>query len=405
MIACNHMVNQFPEAIFGGTGRPNHSSINSVLKWSQTGEIGRCRSSSHCFEEAASFHLMDTVKDGPLYERIARDKPQVISKMKTLRRKLFQVVDHNGRSGRDQLDWSYYNLAKNIWCTCRSANPMSLIASERAPIHSPEASLAPQEEDVEDSDAPCTSSTPSPSFPLPPPSLICHSQYLESSHNLNCPQDFYFIWWCARGRNQWRRKPTRMPEVTTEIHGMLREIDQEDKEHDLLRGERQLEVVVVLMEASIQPSPSGLLPPVSFHSPPSYHHHHLFPLPASSLPHPPSSHHNLPASMDYSIYIPIPTTLSAPGHSLLGSSGKMTPSIFCFPDCEKAHFAAVERCCPSHTYTIVIGFDDISLEKLGAQLLKHVFFSLGFLFQLFSKFIDQFLLFVKLSFSLVLEKN
>lgn len=79
-----------------------------------------------------------TMKDGPLLERLAkclnergyvRDKTQVTTKLKALRKKYHQVNDHNNRSGRGRLEWPYFALCQSIWGASHSTNPVCLISS------------------------------------------------------------------------------------------------------------------------------------------------------------------------------------------------------------------------------------------------------------------------------------
>ncbi|XP_059381387.1 uncharacterized protein LOC132116519 [Carassius carassius] len=85
--------------------------------------------------------LSGTVRDAVVYEQIkikmqqrgfSREKAQVISKLKALKKKFQQVLDHNGRSGSGRLDWPYFNLCYSIWGTSHSANPVVLLRSMAA---------------------------------------------------------------------------------------------------------------------------------------------------------------------------------------------------------------------------------------------------------------------------------
>lgn len=85
--------------------------------------------------------LSGTVRDAVVYEQIkikmqqrgfSRQKAQVISKLKALKKKFHQVLDHNGRSGSGRLDWPYFDLCYSIWGTSHSANPVALLGSMAA---------------------------------------------------------------------------------------------------------------------------------------------------------------------------------------------------------------------------------------------------------------------------------
>ncbi|XP_052410131.1 uncharacterized protein LOC127956334 [Carassius gibelio] len=85
--------------------------------------------------------LSGTVRDAVVYEQIkikmqqhgfSREKAQVISKLKALKKKIHQVRDHNGRSGSGRLDWPYFDLSYSVWGPSHSANPVALLGSMAA---------------------------------------------------------------------------------------------------------------------------------------------------------------------------------------------------------------------------------------------------------------------------------
>ena len=75
-------------------------------------------------EDEINSHFSGTVKDGPWLKQVAkrpnergymRDKTQVTTKLKALRKKNHQANDHNYRSGRGRLEWPYFALCQSIW--------------------------------------------------------------------------------------------------------------------------------------------------------------------------------------------------------------------------------------------------------------------------------------------------
>uniref|UniRef100_A0A671VN51 Myb/SANT-like DNA-binding domain-containing protein n=1 Tax=Sparus aurata TaxID=8175 RepID=A0A671VN51_SPAAU len=82
--------------------------------------------------------LTGTVKDGVLYEKVAkelgqrsfrREKKQVISKLKNLRKKFNDVCDHNNQSGRGRLDWEHSEVCHAILGSSHTANPQHVQGS------------------------------------------------------------------------------------------------------------------------------------------------------------------------------------------------------------------------------------------------------------------------------------
>ncbi|XP_059417102.1 uncharacterized protein LOC132152352 [Carassius carassius] len=82
--------------------------------------------------------LSGTVRDAVVYEQIkikmqqrgfSREKAQVITKLKAVKKKFHQVLDHNGMSNSGRLDWPYFDLCYSIWGTSHSANPVALLGS------------------------------------------------------------------------------------------------------------------------------------------------------------------------------------------------------------------------------------------------------------------------------------
>ncbi len=87
----------------------------------------------------------------------SRAKSQIISKLKSLRKKFHQVLDHNGKSGSGRLDWPFYDLCYNIWGTSHSANPVALLGSmDLSPCRSEEHESSEEQANSAVVAAPCT---------------------------------------------------------------------------------------------------------------------------------------------------------------------------------------------------------------------------------------------------------
>ncbi|KAJ8387362.1 hypothetical protein AAFF_G00157390 [Aldrovandia affinis] len=82
--------------------------------------------------------LCGTVRDAVVYDKITnilrergvtRQKAQIISKLKSLRKKFLQMNDHHGNSGSGRLSWPYYDMCQSMWGNNHSANPVALLSS------------------------------------------------------------------------------------------------------------------------------------------------------------------------------------------------------------------------------------------------------------------------------------
>ncbi len=110
--------------------------------------------------------LSGTVRDAVVYEQIknkmeqrgfSRAKSQIIGKLKSLRKKFHQVLDHNGKSGSRRLDWPFYDLCYNIWGTSHSVNPVALLGSmDLSPCRSEEHESSEEQANSAVVAAPCT---------------------------------------------------------------------------------------------------------------------------------------------------------------------------------------------------------------------------------------------------------
>ncbi|XP_056133775.1 uncharacterized protein LOC130110641 [Lampris incognitus] len=171
-------------------------------------------------EDEISRHITGTVKDGPLLERLAkqlqergfaRDKAQVTSKLKSLRKKFHQVNDHNGKSGTGRLEWPYFDLCYSIWGTGHSANPAARLSNmeESTPAETDPAA-SPSSADTGD------------------PSGLDTDASSKNGESAPCDRSEYLP-------SQKRRKLTKGRVVTKEIKDLLLAMDREDEERDRLR--------------------------------------------------------------------------------------------------------------------------------------------------------------------------
>lgn len=117
-------------------------------KDSETKELLTIRS-----EEEIIRQLNGTVRDAVVYEKITqklkergvlREKTQIINKLKSLRKKFYQINQAPGQLGKS--DWPYFDMCHYIWGGGRCANPVS--------------SLSPLEPDPSEHDAETTQSDP-----------------------------------------------------------------------------------------------------------------------------------------------------------------------------------------------------------------------------------------------------
>ncbi|KAL2087199.1 hypothetical protein ACEWY4_018258 [Coilia grayii] len=106
-------------------------------------------------EDAIHGHLSGTVKDGPLFEGLAkkmgkagfqRTKVQIINKLKSLRKTYHKINDHSGRNGRGRLDWPHFDICQDIGGRSHSENLVgvqgSLDATAAPDAPSPSASTS-----------------------------------------------------------------------------------------------------------------------------------------------------------------------------------------------------------------------------------------------------------------------
>lgn len=104
-------------------------------------------------EEEIIRQLNGTVRDAVVYEKITqelkergvlREKTQIINKLKSLRKKFYQMNQSPDQLGKS--DWPYFDMCHYIWGGGRCANPVSL--------------LSPLEADPSEQDAETTQSDP-----------------------------------------------------------------------------------------------------------------------------------------------------------------------------------------------------------------------------------------------------
>ncbi|XP_029922386.1 trichohyalin-like [Myripristis murdjan] len=83
-------------------------------------------------EPEIDLQLSGTVRDAVVYEKIAkllqdrgisRQKSQVISKLKTLRKKYLQMTAHHGSGGSGRLHWLYFEACQLIWGSGPASRP------------------------------------------------------------------------------------------------------------------------------------------------------------------------------------------------------------------------------------------------------------------------------------------
>ncbi|XP_069798290.1 uncharacterized protein [Narcine bancroftii] len=192
-------------------------------------------------------YITGTVKDGPIFERLAqqlrdrgfvRDKAQVISKLKSLRRKFNEVNDHNGRSGRGRLDWPHFDLCYSIWGASRTTSLLDLPSDMEDP--------APQCPAPQDP----VPQGPAPQDEAPPETITAVSPSCSSCSDAGVPsgmetdasiKNSESVSYSRPGclSRQKRKKPTKAQLVTKEIKDLLLAMHREDEKRDRLRFERQ----------------------------------------------------------------------------------------------------------------------------------------------------------------------
>lgn len=107
-------------------------------------------------DEQIARRFTGTVKDSHLLEQLAkrlvergfnRNKKQVTSKLKVLKKKFHEVNEDSKRSGGFGCDWPYFELCSAIWGSGHSANPVTFqITNLKEEEESPETSLPPADE-------------------------------------------------------------------------------------------------------------------------------------------------------------------------------------------------------------------------------------------------------------------
>ncbi|KAJ8353380.1 hypothetical protein SKAU_G00209470 [Synaphobranchus kaupii] len=89
-------------------------------------------------EEEICRNLSGTVKDAVVYDKITtslgargiqRQKTQVISKLKYLRRQFLKMNDYHNTSGNDRVNWPYFQMCQAIWGNSHSARPVAITGS------------------------------------------------------------------------------------------------------------------------------------------------------------------------------------------------------------------------------------------------------------------------------------
>nr|XP_055074660.1 NADPH oxidase activator-like [Misgurnus anguillicaudatus] len=179
-----------------------------------------------------------TVRDALVYERIKekmhergfmRKKSQVISKLKTLRKKFHQVHDSNNKSGSGRLDWPFYDLCYTIWGTSHSANPVALLGSMESSFNSGEEEVTPElacSGDIASSSS--SSSSPSASTCASSPVL---SPNIENRSE--CPQ--------PPPAKKAKKSLSRTQLIVKEVKDLFLEMDRDFEERQSLRLAEQRE--------------------------------------------------------------------------------------------------------------------------------------------------------------------
>ncbi|XP_069798291.1 uncharacterized protein [Narcine bancroftii] len=202
-------------------------------------------------------YITGTVKDGPLFERLAqqlrdrgfvRGKGQVITKLKSLRKKFHQVNDHNDRNGRGRLDWPYFDLCYSIWGASRTTSPLDLPSDMEDP--SPQDPTlqgptlqdpapqgpAPQDEAPQDEATPETITAASPSCSSCSDAGVPSG--IETDASIKNTESVPPIRPGCLSR-QKRKKLTKAQLVTKEIKDLLLAMHREDEKRERIRFDQQ----------------------------------------------------------------------------------------------------------------------------------------------------------------------
>ncbi|XP_069772010.1 uncharacterized protein [Narcine bancroftii] len=100
----------------------------------------------HLTQESQEKEFTGTVSDGPTFEQMfgvlaaqghKRGKNQVVTKLKSMRKKFHAVLDHNRRSGIGHKEWQYFDQCHTLWGASCSATPLNVASALETP-ESPE---------------------------------------------------------------------------------------------------------------------------------------------------------------------------------------------------------------------------------------------------------------------------
>ncbi|XP_036372002.1 uncharacterized protein LOC118769095 [Megalops cyprinoides] len=181
--------------------------------------------------------IQGTARDSVVYDQITsrlrdrgvvRNKAQVNSKLKALKRQYHQVVDRDGQSGNDRKTWCYFSLCEAIWGSSHSTNPEALVGTleTASTLRSPETlsmSSCPE--------TPSTSSFPETPYSDTEERIPVHEIDVSINDSVLSTESL-----CrSPPKRRRKRNQTRSERVFAEMRDLFSEMDKQFHEQERLR--------------------------------------------------------------------------------------------------------------------------------------------------------------------------